>query len=74
MQINYLANFILFYTQLNKFQWFKALAYLESMHVIKLPPRRFTFRHYEAKKEIKTLFNFKEKIVKQEFDILMLQD
>lgn len=74
MQYNYLANFLLFYTKLDKFEWFRTISYLETMPIAKLPPKRYRFRHYESKKELKTVFNFKEKIVKQEFDLLILED
>ena len=74
MQYNYLASFLLFYTKINKFEWFKTYAYLQTMPIVQLPPKRFRFRHYESRKEIKTVFNFKEKVVRQEFDLLILED
>jgi hypothetical protein len=74
MQYNYLANFILFYTKISKSEWFKTFAYLKTMPSNKLPPKRFRFRHFESRKEIKTVFNFKEKVIRQEFDLLILED
>lgn len=59
MQYNYLSNFLLFHTTLDREDWFRAVSYLETQPIIKLEIKKLRFRRFEFKKEIKTVFNFK---------------
>lgn len=65
MQHNLLANFLLFHTVLPVEQWLRILSHLSTFPLTKLPAYQFWYSHYRCKNEVKTTFNFKEKVTKQ---------
>lgn len=73
MQHNILSNFLTFSTTLSSEQWLRALSHLTTMPVTSLEPYQLDYAFIKNRNNIKTTFNHKEKIIKQEFDLTILK-
>lgn len=74
MQHNLLSNFLTFHTTLDSERWLMILSHLTTMPLTKCQPYKFEYCFVKNRNNIKTTFNYKEKIIRQEFDMTIIKN